>query len=393
MTRTTDPPARRNYAAQAAFRALCTGSGDAQKDFRRWRDLYPNVTPEQFESSDRRDKDAVQRDRKAEALDLIFGVARRPKSCKESGHDPKECTRPECQPVRDGGFVGRGRVINGKPYRRLCVGFEKVPELAHLRFDPSVQFDAEKLTLVEQGAKKQYGLGTCFFVEWGDAGKGNHINVLTTQGRGLVVPDDELPGWVGYISKKPPFTETLAVPYIVARRTTGGRALPSRRFELGCSPRTRPVPLAAIVDVLGAVPTRGKRFVKGKAPRQEKRIAADSREQIEDAQLPLLQGATPETLVIIKQLRAAWAAEAYDGVAFAHGPAKMADLGRTLAYYFGRSKLFPGETYDLEQYAIALGFGVTDCAPKPVVDKPFVTRRHISPALAAPGKAPERRPS
>ena len=358
--------------AKAAFGELCKEGGDAQKDFRRWHASYPDVTPDSFESTARKDKDSRRRDRRAEALDLVYGKER--------------------QGERKGGFVGRGRVLNGKPYRRLCVGFDKVPGLRDLTFDASVQFDAEKMALVAAEMENQFDAGTCCFVEFGPKGKGNHINVLTPKGRGLVVPDDELPGWVAYISKLPPLVESLAVAYIDARRASNARALPSRRFGIGCSPRTHPVPLAAIEGILGAIPAKRKRTVKQKAPGQEETVIAAEPALIAAARLPLLQGATPETLVIIKQLQAAWAAGAYNGMAFAHGPAKMADLGRTFSYYFTvRTKLFDGETYHLEQYARALGFDAVTVPTKTEKSETFVTRKHISHVIAAPENASVRR--
>ncbi len=327
---------------------------------------YPDIRPEDFDSGDENLEAKYKRRMGREA---IYG---------RKG---------------SGGFVGRLRVIVGQPLEHRVIAFGKEKALERFEHDPHALTDKTVNAELRSELKRLLPSPCAVYLHRGKVNLKNHVHILqapntTKLGRNCgIVKDDILQTLAGYLGRHQYWERGLADAFITDKamlpvNAKGNRErMPSDSFFVGCN---RPVPLAEIVRVLGPCPPKRERFVPGKNPRQEKTVTG-SREQVAAAQLPLLQGGvTPEGLDAIMRLRRVWAEGILDGEPFAHGPVKMADAGFSIGIYFNRTKLFPGEVYDLEQYAIALGLGASALAARTEDKNLVIARSTISDASTRP---------
>ncbi len=358
----------KNRLAQAAFRELRKGDGDAFADLQLWQSMYPGIIPEPFATGD---KNVDGRFKQRQARDAIYG--------KE-----KDGARP-------GGYVGRCRFLVGEPLQQRVVAFGAIKELRHLEFDVSLQFDAEKMACVQKALRKYSPDLCCVFVHYGSEAGKNHVHNLCRPGATdlgascRVIPDAELATVVGYLLRKPDFIEEVVVAYIQAKRSCRNKALPSRHFDIGCSPRAVRIGLEAIENVLGTLPAR-QPFVRAQQyePPVKSPVIFAEPEALVYAALPLLRDATPECLELVGRLHQAWVQGTYEGRPAKIGAGKTDNLAHALGGYFTRKWLAPGEVYDLEKLALSLNLHVSDLAPKTQSKQGFVTRRNIRGVFAGP---------
>jgi hypothetical protein len=356
-----------NRLAQAAFRELYKGDGDAFADLQLWESMYPGVIPEPFATGD---KNIDSRYKQRQGRNAIHG--------KERGG------------TRSGGYVGRCRVSANGPLQHRVLAFSLIKELRHLELDPTVQFDAKKIAYVQKVLRKYLPDLCCVFIHYSTGAGRNHIHILCCPGATDlgsncgVVPDARLATLTGYLLRKPDFTPEIAVAYIQAKRASCKEALPSRHFDVGCSPRSVRIGLEAIENVLGTLAARRpfRRVQQHKLPVRSAVIFAEP-EQLRYAALPLLRGATPDCLELVGRLHQAWIQGTYEGMPARVGAGKTDDLAYALSRYFVRKWLAPGEVYDLENLALSLNLHVSDLVPETQSKQGFVTRMNIRGVFAA----------
>ncbi len=351
-----------NRLAQAAFRELYKGDGDAFADLQLWGSMYPGVIPEPFATGD---KNIDSRYKQRQGRNAIHGKER-------AG-------------ARSGGYVGRCRVSANEPLQHRVLAFSLIKELRHLELDPTVQFDAKKIAHVQKILRKKYLPGLCcVFIHYSIGAGRNHVHILCRPGATDlgsncgVAPDAQLPTLTGYLLRKPDFTPEIAVAYIQAKRASCKEALPSRHFNLGCSPRAVRIGLEAVESVLGTLAAKKPfRRVQQYEPPVRSAVIFAEPERLIHAVLPLLRDATPECLELVGRLRQAWIQGTYEGMPVKVGAAKTSNLAHALGGYFVRKWLSPGEVYDLEKLALSLNLHVSDLAPETQSKQSFVTRMSV----------------
>lgn len=210
-----------NRIGQAAWRALCKSSEDAETGIRRFQEQHPGIVPECFRGEDDRDP-LEQKHRRRKGMELVYG-------------------KPQ-NGVRLGGDIGRLRVLAGEPLEHRVVYFRDVKRLASLRTDIFTQFSHEQMLYVAS-VLEDILPSPCFYnVERGDMELHSHFlckQGATDLGRKVrLVPDDNLVTVAGYLGKRPLLDTENCLGYLTVRQaqaalTAQGSRVATRHLARG----------------------------------------------------------------------------------------------------------------------------------------------------------------
>lgn len=253
-------------AAQGLFRELYRSGHDAEDAYHLYTELYPKITPEAFRNDF--DHDREGRARYQKARELIYG--------KERGG------------LRNGGDIGRLRVLAGEPLRQSVLNFKQVNELRPLQYDAFTQFADEQIDLVKSVLSKILPRRCWFVIEKGYYA-GLHVHILhgrSVQCPGATlaeIPDGELFKRVRYLVKRPHFDFDTAWVYLTVRQAcqidqaanpiagSVRSRVATRHSGLGISAKQNEIGLGEIEAVLGVCPGTNqvdvtRTFIKDKIP-------------------------------------------------------------------------------------------------------------------------------